>query len=98
MLFPRQVLLALLLTVLPSLLFANELPKASLPVSRVHQRWMLNKMNEALKNDLDANLLGLLDRAIYQRVVNQLQQQGWLQKPIDYDAFFFTTSAIEPGD
>ena len=72
--------------------------EASLPVSRVHQRWMLKKMHEVLKNDLEANQLGLLDRDIYQRVVNQLQQQGWLQKLVDYDAFFFTTSAREPGD
>ncbi len=67
---------------------AKYMAEASLPVNRVHQRWMLTRMHEIIIPDGDIFAAGVLKRRAFARVVRVLLQQEILRTEVDYSTFY----------
>ncbi len=61
--------------------------EARLPANRMHQRWMLARMQELIRPDDSQSRVGALGRDDYQLVTEELLRRGLLNEAIDYDAF-----------
>ena len=61
--------------------------EARLPANRMHQRWMLARMQALLQPADSQHRLGELDRQDYQVVAQELQRRGLLRRAPDYDEF-----------
>ena len=62
--------------------------EANIGTNRVHQRWMLDKMNDLVLPMGSRTALGRLDREDYLRVAGELMQNGLIKKIPDYGAFY----------
>jgi NitT/TauT family transport system substrate-binding protein len=62
--------------------------RANIPANRVHQRWMLGRMQDIVfPRDKNAKL-GLLQETDYQRVCQELVKHGTVKNIPDYGSFF----------
>ena len=59
---------------------------ARLPTNRMHQRWMLARMQELLR-PMAGNRAGELNRSDYQLVTQELHRRGLLREVPDYEVF-----------
>lgn len=66
--------------------------EARLPANRMHQRWMLARMQELMRPEDSQTDVGALARDDYQVVTEELLRRGLLNEAIDYDVF-----VKEPG-
>lgn len=64
----------------------RNLKKAHLPASRVHQRWMLNRMRDLILAD-SKSISGRLNRADYQLVAKGLKDNGLIKEIPSYASF-----------
>lgn len=61
--------------------------EARLPANRMHQRWMLARMQDLLRPDAGQGMPGTLNREAYRFVTGYLQQTGLIRNATDYDDF-----------
>lgn len=61
--------------------------EARLPANRMHQRWMLARMQALLRPDDSQKAAGALARDDYRVVTEELLRRGLLNEAIDFDAF-----------
>ncbi len=69
------------------IIMAN-LQKAHIPATRVHQRWMLNRMHDLILPESDERPMGTLDRRDYLRVCEGLQANGMIDRPPPFETFY----------
>lgn len=61
--------------------------RTHLPASRVHQRWMLARMQDLIMPAGNATSLGLLRADDYRRVAAALQDNGWIETAPELESF-----------
>jgi NitT/TauT family transport system substrate-binding protein len=61
--------------------------EAKVPVNRVHQKWMLNRMKDSISPP-GLGRMGILDSSDYQRVAGELKEMGLIRGIPDYRTFF----------
>lgn len=64
--------------------------QARLPANRMHQQWMLARLRDVMRGtgqDGETSATGVLGRADYQTVTDELQRKGLLRSVVDYDTF-----------
>jgi NitT/TauT family transport system substrate-binding protein len=62
--------------------------QAKIPVNRVHQKWMLNRMKDLIAPPDHRGRIGMLEPSDYQRVAGELKQAGVAERIPDYRSFF----------
>mgnify|MGYP002476906632 CR=1 FL=1 len=62
--------------------------QANVPVNRVHQKWMLNRMKDLISPLDHGGRIGMLDPSDYQRVAGELKESGLITEMPDYSSFF----------
>jgi NitT/TauT family transport system substrate-binding protein len=62
--------------------------EAKVPVNRVHQRWMLNRMKDLISPPDHRGRIGLLEPSDYLRVGDELKESGLIGEIPDYRSFF----------
>ncbi len=62
--------------------------EAKLPINRVHQRWMLNRMRDILFNDGQQLTNTTLNPQTFQQVMMQLLDSTVIQSTVDYATFY----------
>ncbi len=62
--------------------------QAKIPANRVHQKWMLNRMQDGISPPEDHGRMGMLQPMDYQRVAGELKQGGLIERIADYRSFF----------
>ena len=63
--------------------------QAKIPANRVHQKWMLARMQDLMAPGGKNMPFGILQPADYDRVVHELRESGVLKTTPAYQAFFF---------
>jgi len=61
--------------------------KARVPANRMHQQWMLSRLQDAMRVAAKDGEAGVLSRQDYQAVTSELQRTGLVRDVVDYDAF-----------
>jgi NitT/TauT family transport system substrate-binding protein len=70
-------------------LVTKRMQEANLPVNRVHQRWMLQRMRDLLvEGDSFSTEHCHLEKSTFNQIVSSLTQSGMIQSNIDYSSFF----------
>jgi NitT/TauT family transport system substrate-binding protein len=64
--------------------------QAEVPANKAHQRWMLNRMKDIVIPQGAAAGMGILKREDYQRVAEELKNNGLIKEIPDYTEFFKT--------
>ena len=62
--------------------------QANVPVNRVHQKWMLNRMKDLIFPLDNSGRIGMLESSDYQRVAGELKESGLIKEIPDYSSFF----------
>lgn len=62
--------------------------KAGLPANKVHQQWMLRKMNGLMMPGGDKSALGALKEEDYERVVSEMLKAGAVKSAPEYIRFY----------
>ena len=62
--------------------------EAKLPLSRIHQRWMLNRMRDILLKGQAIAENGILNKERFDRVVDNLLEAGTIRHPVVYSDFY----------
>jgi len=62
--------------------------QSKVPVNRVHQKWMLNRMKDLISPPDYRGRIGMLESSDYQRVAGELKQAGLIERIPDYRSFF----------
>lgn len=70
------------------------LKEASLPANRMHQRWMLARMQELMRPADSQDAVGTLNRKDYQVVTQELRRRGLTREVRDYDIFVKAPRAL----
>lgn len=65
----------------------DKIRRANLASNRVHQRWMLARMQDIMMPEGDAQPLGTLDAQALQRVSRELQNFNMIEEPVLYERF-----------
>ncbi|WP_316896882.1 ABC transporter substrate-binding protein [Pseudodesulfovibrio indicus] len=60
---------------------------AKVPASRVHQRWMLRRMEDIIMSDMDTTL-GVLRKEDFESVAKALVDTGFLDEHVPYEDFY----------
>jgi NitT/TauT family transport system substrate-binding protein len=61
--------------------------QAKVPVNRVHQKWMLNRMKDLISPP-GPGRIGILELSDYQGVAGELKESGLIGEIPDYRSFF----------
>jgi len=62
--------------------------QAKVPVNKVHQKWMLNRMKDLIFPADHRGRIGMLEPTDYQRVAGELKESGLIGRIPDYRSFF----------
>ncbi|RPI70452.1 MAG: ABC transporter substrate-binding protein, partial [Desulfobacteraceae bacterium] len=62
--------------------------QAKIPANRVHQKWMLARMQDLIRPPDKKTPFGRLDRADYELVTRELLTAGLIPSIPDYNSFF----------
>lgn len=68
--------------------------EAHLPANRMHQRWMLARMQELMRPAGSGASAGALKRSDYQLVTQELRRRGLVREALDYDMFVKASRAL----
>ncbi len=66
---------------------------AKIPANRVHQKWMLERMQDIMRPRKQGAKVGALDRSDFANVADQLFQDGLIEKFIPFDVFYRSCDA-----
>jgi NitT/TauT family transport system substrate-binding protein len=61
---------------------------ARIPVNKVHQKWMLERMRDLILPKDTSVMIGVLDRSDYEVVAGVLRENGMIKDVPDFDSFF----------
>ncbi|MBT3394171.1 MAG: ABC transporter substrate-binding protein [Waddliaceae bacterium] len=67
-----------------------------IPASRVHQEWMLDRMEEIIKGDSN-EISGELREEDYRRVVDAMKEEGIITNSMEYKEFFKPMIEAQPS-
>ncbi|MFA5626441.1 MAG: ABC transporter substrate-binding protein [Thiohalomonadaceae bacterium] len=68
--------------------------KAGLPANRMHQRWMLDRMQNLVRPTDGQGIIGELSKKNYQLVSQELRRRGLINVLTDYDIFVRSQRAL----
>jgi len=68
--------------------------KARIPANRMHQKWMLARMQDVMRPAGNNGEAGVLSRQDYQTVTRELQRTGLVRGVVDYDVFVKARRAL----
>jgi len=60
---------------------------AQVPANRIHQKWMLDRMQDLVKPGKDKGSIWMLNSMDYEAVGNAMRREGLIQRYPDYSAF-----------
>jgi NitT/TauT family transport system substrate-binding protein len=62
--------------------------RANVPVNRVQQKWMLNRIKDLIFPSDHSSRIGMLEPSDYQRVAAELKESGLIKEVPEYRSFF----------
>lgn len=68
--------------------------EARIPANRMHQRWMLARMQDLMRPAGSQAALGELTRSDYQAVTEELRRRGLVHEVVDYEVFVKAPRAL----